>query len=360
VKKSNIPIFIPHKGCPNDCVFCNQRRISGQINMPDMEAVSHRIQEWLAYIREPEHTEIAFFGGSFTGLPIEEMQAYLNLATEFVIQYRLKGIRMSTRPDYVNEEIIEFLSAYPVTAIELGVQSMDDQVLRLSKRNHLSHDVIMAAQLIHQANIELGVQMMVGLPGDTSQKLDRTVNQLIDLEPATVRIYPVIVIEETELSDMYRQGLYLPLTVEKAVEEVAEIMQRFIKRQITVIRVGLHAEEGLTQEGFVAGPYHPAFKELVEDYIVYQSIVCQKEAWEGELRDKIENGSVNEAESHIEHDIKVLGNTKMYQRLIGHKKQNARKLKALGIEIGVNHELENNQLELIYGKSGRLVFSVVL
>lgn len=339
LKSMNIPIFIPHNGCPNACVFCNQRQISGTSKAPTEEEVREILNEWVQEIEGKEEVEIAFFGGSFTGLPFEEQKQYLDIATEYVNTYHLKGIRMSTRPDYINPEVMEFLSVYPISAIELGVQSMSQNVLDATKRNHTVEDVYKGVQLIQQSGINLGLQMMIGLPEDTEEEAIRTAEKLILFKPSTIRIYPTIVIAGTELQDMYKRGEYKALSLQEAVVITGKILSLFEKAKITILRVGLQANEALDGNGYIAGPYHPAFKELVEDYIIYEAIV----------KVVIENKSWIKT---------IAGNHKIYQRLVGHKKENKQRLELLGISIRLDQSLQEDEL-LATGVNRRLVLPLV-
>lgn len=310
-KTMNIPIFIPHLGCENDCVFCNQRSISGTIRPLEIEHVRQEIEAALL-TRGDRMVEIAFFGGSFTGLPLDIQKQYLDLAKEYVEGYRLQGIRMSTRPDYIDEEILAFLSAYPIRVIELGVQSLDEEVLEQSKRNHSIQDVYQAVKLIKNAGIDLGLQMMIGLPGDDESKMLHTAWEFVNLKPACVRIYPTLVIRNTELECMYLEGSYSVLALEEAVRRCSKILALFRKNQIPVIRVGLQANDGLNHGDMIAGPYHPAFRELVEDEMVFQTL--QEEI---HRRGK-ESGSYCLYVSPF-----------MMQRINGHKKANRKRIEKL-------------------------------
>jgi len=315
-KTMNIPVFIPHNGCPNDCVFCNQRKISGVKESEQLEEVRMFIEDSIKSAGNRKDIEIAFFGGSFTGLELEIQKSYLDMGTEFVNKYKLKGIRMSTRPDYITTEIMEFLKPYPVSSIELGVQSLNEKVLIATKRNHSIEDVKMAVKLIKETKIELGLQMMIGLPFDRIEYVKETLDKIIGFDPKTVRIYPTLVIKDTELEQLYLKGLYKPLSVEEAVEQVALILPEFIKHNITVLRVGLQANEGLNSGDFIAGPYHPAFKELVMDRIIYNEVLDQYSILRGNYINTIEDSEKLDSKPTLS------ANRKIYNRLIGHQKIN--------------------------------------
>lgn len=273
MKHYNIPIFVPHKGCPNDCVFCNQKKITAHESPMTPEEADRTIEEYLKTLPDNSYKEVAFFGGSFTGIPIEEQEALLNVAKKYYDSGVISGIRLSTRPDYINEEILELLKSKDVTTIELGVQSMDDEVLRLSNRGHKSEAVIEAAELIKKYGFSLGLQMMTGLPGDTFQKSVNTAEKFIEIKPEFVRIYPTLVIKDTRLAEMYYSGEYRPQTTEEAVELCRYLKKMFLQNEIRVIRVSLQPTEEISPEAsVVAGPFHPAFGELVDSAIYYDLI----------------------------------------------------------------------------------------
>lgn len=267
-----IPIFVPHQGCPHDCVFCNQHSITGYQQGISAQEVRLIIEQYLATFPRNAgiHKEIAFYGGSFTGIPQKEQEQLLAIAAHYKEQGLVDGVRISTRPDYINSDILRFLQQYAVTTIELGVQSLDDAVLSKSQRGHSSHDVMVAVQLIRQFGFTLGLQMMIGLPGDAAQKTIVTARAIASLQPDFVRIYPTVVIEGTQLASLYRQGRYTPLTLDEAIEQTAAILLIFQTAGIAVIRVGLQPTAELcSDQGIIAGPFHPAFRELVESQIAY-------------------------------------------------------------------------------------------
>ena len=216
-KQYIIPIFVPHLGCPNDCVFCNQKSISGQTKQITKEDVKNIIEEHLKYINENVKTEVAFFGGSFTGIEEEKQIELLEAAYEYIKNKKIDSIRISTRPDYINREILKRLKKYKVKTIELGVQSANDYVLEKAGRGHTFEDVKKASKLIRFYGFNLGHQMMVGLPESTKLDDINTAKQLIKLKPKMVRIYPVLVIKNTKLEKDYNSGKYNPLTVVQAV-----------------------------------------------------------------------------------------------------------------------------------------------
>ena len=243
-KEYVIPIFVPHLGCPNDCVFCNQKSISGQKKNITKEDAKKTIEYYLENIKDKDgKKEIAFFGGSFTGIEVEKQEELLQVAYEYIKQGQVDNIRISTRPDYINKEILKRLKKYKVKTIELGVQSANDYILKKANRGHNFNDVKKASKLIRWYGFELGHQMMVGLPESTTVDEINTAKQLIKLKPKMVRIYPVLVIKNTKLEKDYQEGKYKPLTVTQAVETCKELVKIFVKHHIDVIRVGLQNGE---------------------------------------------------------------------------------------------------------------------
>ena len=277
-KQYIIPIFVPHLGCPNDCVFCNQKSISGQTKQVTKEDVKNIIEEHLKYIKKDSKVEVAFFGGSFTGIEEEKQEELLSTAYEYIKQKKIDSIRISTRPDYINKKILKRLKKYKVKTIELGVQSANDYILKKAGRGHTFKDVVKASKLIRWYGFDLGHQMMVGLPESTAVDEINTAKQLIKLRPKMVRIYPVLVIKNTKLEKDYRDGKYKPLTVTQAVEICKELVKLFAKKNIEVIRIGLQPTDTITnpeseKSEVVSGPFHPAFRQLVESGMWYDVIV---------------------------------------------------------------------------------------
>ncbi len=266
MKHANISLFVPHAGCPHQCSFCNQKTISGSVKQLTAEEVVLTLDAVSNHSNNPETTEIAFFGGSFTAIEKTYMISLLEAAKPFIDKGFFSGIRISTRPDAINNEILAVLKQYNVTAIELGAQSTDDDVLLKNHRGHTREDIINASRLIENHGFSLGLQMMTGLYGDTPEKALKTCEDIIKLRPQTVRIYPTIVLEGTELCTLYKKGEYKPQTVDEAVELSSVLLERFNNAGIKVIRLGLHSG-GNVEDGFIAGPYHPAFGELCESKI---------------------------------------------------------------------------------------------
>lgn len=265
MKHTNVAIFVPHEGCTHKCSFCNQVKISGSCERVTKESVKTAIEKALNSAGyNPKDAEIAFFGGSFTAIERQHRLELLKAALPYVLCSQFSGIRISTRPDYIDDEILQELIEYKVTAIELGAQSMDDEVLRLNERGHTSAHVVEASRLIRSRGFSLGLQMMVGLYGGGDDV--ETAKKLIDLQPDTMRMYPTLVLKGTSLHGLYQEGKYKPLSLERAVEVCAEILYMVTKNNIKVIKLGLHAGESL-ESALVAGPYHPAFRELCESKI---------------------------------------------------------------------------------------------
>jgi len=260
----NIAIFIPHLGCPFRCCFCQQQKISDTMHYPSPAQVKESIEAALHTISSDTDVEVAFFGGTFTSIPEKMQNDYLECARPYLEKGQIQGIRLSTRPDAVDVNRLRELERRGVTTIELGVQSLDEEVLRLSGRGYEPEQVVEACRMIHNTSIRLGIQLMVGLPGDDLHRDLETTRQSIELAPDMVRIYPTLVIKGTELEQAYREGRYLPMTLEEAVEVTAAMYVRFRRADIPVIRMGLHPSEELQQsDTVVAGPFHPAFGELV-------------------------------------------------------------------------------------------------
>ncbi len=265
--------FVPHLGCLQRCSFCDQSAITGSVRVPDGEEV------WETAVRAAEAlqektagSQIAFFGGSFTAVPRSTMLSLLEPAARAVEELGFAGIRCSTRPDAVDEECLGLLKRYRVTAIELGAQSMCDEVLRLNRRGHTAAQTESAARLIKAMGFELGLQMMTGLYGDTDERALETAEKLISLNPQTARIYPTVVLEGTYLAKLNREGVYRPQTLEEAVGLCAKLLTKFESAGVRVIRLGLHAQTQV-EEKKLCGPYHPAFRELVESRIFREKLV---------------------------------------------------------------------------------------
>ncbi len=268
-----IPIFIPHRGCPHQCLFCNQQSITGQdggSRRSEVE-IGRTVEEWL--VRSPGRGEVqvAFYGGSFTCLPVEEQIGMLSAVRPFLDSGRVVSIRLSTRPDCIDSDVCSLLQKFGVKTVELGVQSMDDRVLKKSRRGHTVLDSMEAFWLLREAGMQVGIQLMVGLPAETTISFLSGINEVIRLRPDFVRLYPVLVVKKSELEDLYHTGEYKPFSLNKAVALTAKGFSRLRRMGIPVVRMGLQPSESLEQS-LVAGPYHPSFGELVQSRIWFKRI----------------------------------------------------------------------------------------
>ena len=313
-----IPIFVPHLGCPNDCTFCNQKSISGQTKQVTAKDVKQTIEEYLKSFKDEKlHKEVAFFGGSFTGIEKDKQEELLEAAYEFVKNKQIQSIRISTRPDYIDKEKLHLLKKYGVKTIELGVQSTNDYILQRCGRGHTFEDVKKASKLIRRYGFVLGHQMMIGLPESTKIDELNTAKDLAKLKPKIVRLYPVLVIKGTELEKEYQNGEYEPIPLLQAVERCKELYYFFTNKKIAVIRMGLQNTDIISdpknaKSEVVAGPYHEAFGQLVEDSIWYDAIL-----------EKIKKFNVKVK------SIEIKVNPENINNVVGHKKENIEKLKDL-------------------------------
>ena len=310
MRHSNISIFIPHLGCPFNCIFCDQYKITGSDKAVTPSDVFNILSDAVANnnLSKPD-TQIAFFGGSFTAIDRQLMISYLEVANKFIGEGKFDSIRISTRPDCIDEEILDILKQYNVKTIELGIQSFDNDVLKASKRGYTSKTAIKSCVLINQYGFELGLQMMCGLPSDTREKDILTAKQIIALGCKQVRIYPVIVIQGTELHRMYQDGKYTPLSLDEAVETCSELYSLFNKSNVTILKIGLH-----TASDGVAGPFHPAFGELVRSQVFYEAVS-------------------RELSQHGSYILKVAPS--FMSTAIGNGKRNIKKFKDKGYDISV-------------------------
>lgn len=264
MKHYNIPVFIPELACPNRCIYCNQRHISGQLQVVKPAEIEQIIEQHLSTFIRPSFVELAFFGGSFTGIDEKDMIKYLKIVQPYIEKGEIKSIRISTRPDYINEKVLDILKQYNVRDIELGAQSLNEEVLAFAKRGHTVKDVENASRLIKDYGFSLGLQMMIGLPLDSVERSKETAKKILELGAKSTRIYPTLVINNTDLADLYKAGKYKALSLEEAVDWTAEIYKVFSQTDITILRVGLHPSEALIKgEQLLAGPFHVSFKELV-------------------------------------------------------------------------------------------------
>lgn len=317
----NIPIFIPHMGCPNRCVFCDQRSISGK-RMFDETKVREEIEGVLATAKEDDEAEIAFFGGSFTGIDRALMCRLLDMAQEYIERGRVSGIRLSTRPDYIDREVLELLSLYGVKHIELGLQSMDDGVLATTRRGHDAACAERACRLVKEYGFSLVGQMMIGLPSSSVEKEQATAERLCELAVDAVRIYPTVVFRGTELCEMAKVGLYVPLSDGEAILRTKTALRVFVEQGIPCIRVGLCASERLSSDEVFGGANHSAIGELAMGELYYD-LICEKLNGMGEISGKnaviyVSKGSTS----------KVIGQKKKnYERIL--KKYSLNRIKVL-------------------------------
>ncbi|MDD4753851.1 MAG: radical SAM protein, partial [Desulfitobacteriaceae bacterium] len=265
-----LPFFIPHLGCPHQCIFCNQFHVSGEESCPKQEDISAAITKW----EGDTLPEVAFYGGSFSGLSQGEQEYFLRPAFEALKRDRVGGIRISTRPDYINEKILDFLKAFGVSTVELGVQSMDDEVLSKSFRGHSFDDVFRAVRLLKKKNFKVGVQLMPGLPGDTREKSINGTIILAKMKPDLARIYPTLVLKDTLLHKLFLEEKYSPLSLDAAIELSRDMLAVFINYGVNVIRIGLQPTKDIAEGVQVAaGPFHPAFGELAKAALFREQMV---------------------------------------------------------------------------------------
>lgn len=330
MKHINVALFVPDEGCPHRCSFCNQKTISGKTKRLTVSDIDAAVETALSSA-DCNKGEIAFFGGSFTAIDRKYMITLLDRAKMYIDKGLFAGIRISTRPDCINEEILDILKFYGVTSVELGCQSMSDEVLTLNNRGHSADDIVNSARLIKAFGFEFGVQMMTGLYGDSRDTTIETAKKLIGLSPDTARIYPTVVLEGTELERLYRIGDYEPQNVEDAAEICSELLLMFYQADIKVIRVGLHSG-GNVEEGYVAGAYHPAFREICESRIYLRRVISE-----------IERLSLPKGE------ITVTVGTPYVSMMSGQKKSNALKLKEMGYILKIKQDNQLKKYEIKVG-----------
>ncbi|NLF47424.1 MAG: radical SAM protein [Clostridiales bacterium] len=303
-KHAIIPVFIPHMGCPHNCVFCNQNTITAKTAPGSADDVREIIEERLPTLsgRGLDTIEIAFFGGSFTGIPLDWQKKYLAVAKEYKDNEQVDKIHISTRPDYINPPILENLKKFGVDIIELGAQSFDDEVLSLSERGHDAYDTETASLLITSYGFSLGIQLMIGLPGDTMAKAINSAKKTVLLKPDIARLYPTVVFQGTRLAEMKKEGSYCPLTENQAVEITKEMYKILDAAGIKIIRVGLKSTDLVNPQNDLCGNYHPAFRQLVEGAIA---------------REKMEE--LIRAHGKKERSFCFTSNKKSFSGMIGHK-----------------------------------------
>jgi histone acetyltransferase (RNA polymerase elongator complex component) len=323
-----IPVFIPMQACPFRCIFCDQEKISGHPEIPTPDDVKIIIERHLETIPDSNNIiELGFFGGTFTGLPISQQHAYFDAAKPFVHTGKIASIRLSTRPDFINDKILDFLKTNHVRTIELGAQSMKDEVLNKSGRGHTAADTVAAAEKIVKNGFRLGLQMMIGLPGDTKENTQFTARQFVGLGAKDVRIYPLLVIKGTLLENLYKSGQYIPLSLEEAVKITVEVYKIFEAAGVNIIRTGLHPSKGLLSgDDLIAGPFHVSFKELV-----------LSEIWREQLSKIIKPEAFNQI------DVFVAGKELNYA--IGHQSSNKNLLlkKFQKVNFKIDKSLKNRE-----------------
>lgn len=330
-KRGLIPFFIPHLGCPQICSFCNQHRIAREealdsrtsqelpSSLPSAQDIKATIEEYIGSGRADKFWEVAFYGGSFSAIPRAWQEAVLAPAYEALQEGKIDGIRCSTRPDALALESIDFILEHGVTTVEIGVQSMDDRILQMANRGHTRQDVVDAVGRLKEKGMTIGLQIMPGLAGETWTSLVETAVAIKDLQPNFVRIYPVLVIENTDLADAYRAGDYQALTLDQAVAYGAFLKDYWEAAGIEVIRTGLQATRELDQgRGLVAGPYHPSFGELVEnkrwrdriqslmDDVLAHLLVNKQNG----LGDPLQNGLEEPLEIHVSYPLTMTSQIK--------------------------------------------------
>ncbi len=362
-KHAIIPVFIPHKGCPNDCVFCNQKAITARTADVYPEDVERIIKEYLPTLegRSLEEIEVAFFGGSFTGIPIEEQSAFLAVAKKYKDEGRIDKIHLSTRPDYIDRIILDNLKKYDVDVIELGVQSFDEEVLAASNRGHSVQVVYDACALIREYGFTLGIQLMIGLPEDTRERSIESARKTVEIAPEIARLYPTVILKDTELYEMYKCGTYNPESHEQMVETVKEMYKILTDAGINVIRVGLKSTEIINdsenEESAVAGnSYHPAFRQLVEGSIARDIIEAKlMELFGRESVSSMSNehstGTGSSLQENIDneykslmlskHVIKIASNSREFSNMIGHKGVNKKYFLNKYTWLDIKYEQDN-------------------
>lgn len=318
MKHVNIALFVVHKGCPHMCSFCNQRSISGSQKDITPDDVHSAAQTAIATLSEREAAggEIAFFGGSFTMVERDYMISLLRAAYEYIEKGIFKGIRISTRPDGISDEICTILKNYGVTAVELGAQSLDERVLALNERGHTAKQVEDACRMLKKYGFEVGLQMMTGLYGSKDADSLETAEKIVALAPDTVRIYPTVVIKGTKLHDLMLKGEFIPKGINETADLCAKLIPMFENAGIKVIRVGLHSGGGV-EEGFAGGAYHPALREICEGRIYY-------------------NNALSELQKQPQGKYILCVNPKEISKMTGQKKENLTKLREMGYDCTVS------------------------
>ncbi|MCM1335428.1 MAG: radical SAM protein [Bacteroides sp.] len=321
MRRTNLAVFIPHMGCPHRCSFCDQRVIGGRETPPSpSEVVALLTEQQPILARSGTTAQIAFFGGSFTAVERGYMTALLETAAAFIRRYpaQYDGIRCSTRPDAVDGEIAAILKAYGVTAVELGAQSMSDEVLSANRRGHTAAQTLAAARLLKESGFELGLQMMTGLYRDTPERCIATARAFIAMSADTVRIYPTVVLRGTELGSLYERGLFKSFGFDETIELCAELLTIFGRSGVPVIRLGLHASPDVERDR-IGGVYHPALRELVESRACYKKIKEETDRLGGRR-------------------FTIYADRRMFSRIVGQKRENRERLAREGLTFRLKEE----------------------
>lgn len=321
-----IPFFIPHAGCPNTCTFCDQRLLSGsRPPLPEPEQIQNTVEQWLH--RSPGRpAEVAFFGGSFSLLPVETQRILLGSVRRFIDDGQLSGVRISTRPDALEDEILNFLREHGVKTIEVGVQSLDDQVLQRCNRGHSASDAVQGIARVADAGFQVGAQLLPGLPGDTLQTAVQTVHNVIDAGAQFLRIYPAVVLSGTQLAQLFQAGEYTPPDLAQGVQICARMLHICLQKGIPVIRIGLQADESLQNENTIlAGCWHPALGQLVRSELYYD-LICKLTT-----------------ESVTNEPFALICHPRSLSEVVGNRRHNLKRLQQQGIII--NHISSDSSLE---------------
>ncbi|MCM1991085.1 elongator complex protein 3 [Oceanirhabdus seepicola] len=333
-----IPVFVPHEGCPHDCAFCNQHSITGKHEEISTTEIRNMIDEYIESINKKKDkeaiVEISFFGGTFTGIDIKKQKMLLSIAKEYKSKGKIKFIRLSTRPDYINDEILKNLKEYEVDIIELGAQSFDNKVLKAANRGHTAEDIEKASQLIKEYGFTLGIQLMLGLPKADFESDFYSAKKAVDVKPDFTRLYPSLVIKNTEMESMYELGEYTPYTIEECIEITKRIFAFFEVNDIKVIRIGLQPTKEISSGSeLVSGPYHPAIRELIEGSLI--------------------NDMISRSIIDLKEDVDLIINHKDLSKLYCWKKKFFNKLLLDfngNIKVETSKEINRNQFVVKYGK----------
>lgn len=338
-KHAIIPIFIPHKGCSHQCTFCNQQVITAKDGQVTAEKVREIADTWLSTLsaKQLDCIEMPFYGGSFTGIPWEQQRQFLEVAKEYKDRGDIQKIHLSTRPDYVSEEILTGLCQYHVDIIELGVQSFDEEVLLKSRRGHSAADVEKACRLIDDFGFTLGIQLMIGLPGDSMEKAMDSARKAVSLHPSLARLYPVVVLPGTQLAEDMAQGRYHPMKEEVMVTVTAAMYKILAEAGITILRVGLKSTDLISKESDLCHEYHPAFRQLVEGKLALDEMNRQ-------INNLLRKSLVEE---DAKEQVSVYSNAHSFSAMIDHKACNRKQLEKEWPKVAFSwkqdHRLQDNQ-----------------